>query len=184
MTEGDILTHICTPNPGGVMTPAEMANQVIPELEEARQNGVALDSALGRGNFGIEVARIQADLGVRPDTTSSDLTGGGRRFGVGLLDSMSKFLSIGYTLNDVVTWTTANAAKAIGQPDALGAIAVGREADLSIVDVVTGKWKFTDTINVVFTGDKAIVPVQTIRAGELYSPDWGPYPWGWLPEEA
>ena len=29
-----------------------------------------------------------------------------------------------------------------------------------------------------------MVPVQTVRAGELFSPDWGPYPWGWLPEEA
>jgi dihydroorotase len=184
MTEGDILTHICTPNPGGVMSPKEAAREVIPELEEARQNGVTLDSALGRGNFGIEVARIQAELGVRPDTTSSDLTAGGRTRGVGLLDSMAKFMSVGYSLADVVTWTTTNAARAIGQTDQLGAIAVGREADISIFDVVDGKWKFTDTINVEFTGDKALVPVQTIRAGELYSPDWGPYPWGWLPEEA
>jgi hypothetical protein len=29
-----------------------------------------------------------------------------------------------------------------------------------------------------------LVPVQTVRAGELFSPDWGPYAWGWLPEEA
>jgi dihydroorotase len=52
------------------------------------------------------------------------------------------------------------------------------------VDVVTGKWKFADTKEVAFTGEKALVPVQTVRAGVLYSPDWGPYPWGWLPEEA
>jgi dihydroorotase len=61
---------------------------------------------------------------------------------------------------------------------------VGREADLSIFDVATGKWKFYDTKEVPFTGEKALVPVQTVKAGELYSPDWGPYPWGWLPEEA
>jgi dihydroorotase len=68
--------------------------------------------------------------------------------------------------------------------DQLGAIAVGREADLSIFDVVDGNWKFTDTVQQVFTGTQALVPVQTIRAGELLSPDWGPYPWGWLPEQA
>jgi hypothetical protein len=28
------------------------------------------------------------------------------------------------------------------------------------------------------------VPVQTVRRGELFSPEWGPYPWGWLPEQA
>src|SRR5687767_10545430 len=92
----------------------------------ARERGVTLDSALGRGNFGIEVARIQADLGLMPDTTSSDLTLGGRTRGVGLLDSMTKFLAVGYTLADVVRMGTSNAAKAIGRSNELGAIAVGR----------------------------------------------------------
>ncbi len=183
-TEGDILTHLCTPHPGGVMDPADAARQTVPELEEARANGVLIDSALGRGNFGYEVARRQTELGVHPDTTSSDLTAGGRKLGVGLLDSMAKFMALGYSLADVVRMTTTNAARGIGLADQLGALAVGREADISIIDVVEGKWKFTDTIQQAFTGTKALVPVQTIRAGELFPPDWGPYPWGWLPEEA
>jgi dihydroorotase len=183
-TAADILTHLCTPNPGGVMDPSQAAKQSIPELQEARANGVVLDSALGRGNFGYEVARRQAEIGLHPDTISSDLTAGGRKFGVGLLDSMSKFLSLGYSLSDVVRMTTTNAARAIGLSDQLGAIAVGREADLSIVDIVEGKWAFTDTIKQPFTGTQALIPVQTMRAGELFSPDWGPYPWGWLPAEA
>ena len=183
-TEGDILTHLCTPHPGGLMDPTADGHTELPEVREARERGVALDSALGRGNFGIDVARRQADLGLVPDTTSSDVTLGGRARGVGMLDSMTKFMSIGYSLADVVKMATVNSAKAIGRQDTLGAIAVGREADLSIVDVATGRWKFTDTKEVPFTGEKALEPVQTIKAGELYSPDWGPYPWGWLPEEA
>jgi dihydroorotase len=183
-TEGDILTHLCTPNPGGVMDPSDAAKRSIPELREAHANGVLLDSALGRGNFGYEVARRQAEMGLQPDTTSSDLTGGGRRLGVGLLDSMAKFLSLGYLLSDVVRMTTSSAARGIGLADQIGAIAVGREADISIFDVVEGKWKFTDTIQQEFTGTQALVPVQTMRAGELFSPEWGPYPWGWLPPEA
>ncbi|HLZ28830.1 MAG TPA: amidohydrolase family protein [Chloroflexota bacterium] len=183
-TEADILTHLCTPNPGGVMDPSQAARQAIPELQEARANGVVLDSALGRGNFGYEVARRQAEIGLHPDTISSDLTAGGRTLGVGLLDSMSKFLSLGYTLSDVVRMTTSRAASAIGMSDTIGALAVGREADISIVDVVDGKWAFTDTIQQPFTGTQALIPVQTVRAGEFFSPDWGPYPWGWLPAEA
>src|SRR5579859_3849019 len=42
-TEADILTHLCTPNPGGVMDPSQAARQAIPELQEARANGVVLD---------------------------------------------------------------------------------------------------------------------------------------------
>ena len=166
------------------MDPFDAAKSTIPELKEARANGVVIDSALGRGNFGIEVARRQAEMGVQPDTTSSDLTGGGRKLGVGLLDSMAKFMSLGYTLADVVRMTTTSAAKAIGMADQVGAIAVGREADISIFDVVDGNWKFTDTVNQVFTGSTALVPIQTLRAGELFSPEWGPYAWGWLPPEA
>ncbi|MFN8525833.1 MAG: amidohydrolase family protein [Chloroflexota bacterium] len=182
--EGDILTHLCTPHPGGMMDPTGGSLRELPEVREARARGVTLDSALGRGNFGIEVARIQADRGLAPDTTSSDVTLGGRTRGVGLLDSMSKFMAVGYSLADVVRMATTNAAKAIGLTSELGAIAVGREADLSIFDVMSGHWRFTDTKEVPFTGEHALIPVQTIRAGELFSPDWGPYPWGWLPEEA
>jgi dihydroorotase len=182
--EGDILTHLCTPHPGGMMDPTADGRKELPEVREARARGVTLDSALGRGNFGINVARIQADLGLVPDTTSSDVTLTGRVRGVGLLDSMSKFMSIGHSLSDVVRMASINAARAIGRQDDLGAIAIGREADLSIVDVVSGKWKFFDTKEVPFTGEQALIPVQTIRAGTLFSPDWGPYPWGWLPEEA
>ena len=166
------------------MDPSEAAKQSVPELQEARANGVVLDSALGRGNFGYEVARRQAEIGLHPDTISSDLTAGGRKFGVGLLDSMSKFLSLGYSLSDVVRMTTANAARAIGMSHQIGALVVGREADISIIEVVEGKWAFTDTIQQPFTGTQALIPVQTMRAGELFSPDWGPYPWGWLPAEA
>lgn len=182
--EGDILTHLCTPHPGGMLDPTAGGKKELPEVREARARGVTLDSALGRGNFGIEIARIQADLGLTPDTTSSDVTLTGRARGVGLLDSMSKFMAVGYSLSDVVRMASVSAAKAIGRQDDLGAIAVGREADLSIFDVATGRWKFFDTKDVPFIGEKALVPVQTIKAGELFAPDWGPYSWGWLPEEA
>jgi dihydroorotase len=130
------------------------------------------------------VARRQAEMGLHPDTLSSDVTLGGRTRGVGLLDSMSKFLSLGYGLSDVVRMASSGAAKALGMENEIGALAVGRDADVTIFDVVSGKWKFTDTKEVPFTGDKVLVPVQTVRAGQLFSPDWGPYPWGWLPEEA
>ena len=97
---------------------------------------------------------------------------------------MAKFLAIGYTLADVVRMTTTNAARALGRAENLGAIAVGREADLSIFDIVSGQWRFLDTVGQVFTGEQALVPVHTIRGGELIAPDWGPHPWGWLPDQS
>jgi dihydroorotase len=183
-TEGDILTHLVTPNPGGVMDPTDAANKVVPEVQEARANGVTLDPASGRGNFGFEVAKRQAQMGLYPDTISSDITGGGRNMGVGLLNSMSKFMQVGYSFPDVVRMATSGAAKALRMSDQLGAIAVGREADLSIIELVEGRWKDTDTARQEFVFEKTLVPVHTVRAGELFAPDWGPFPWGWLPVDA
>lgn len=178
--EGDILTHLCTPHHGGVL---DTSRRPIPELAEAHATGVVLDSALGRGNFGYEVAAHQAQLGVMPDTISSDLTAGGLSFH-SLTECMAKFMAIGYSLSDVIRMTTANAAVAVGEQDTIGALAVGREADITVLDQVTGDYKFVDTIGTAFRGQHGLVPVQTIRAGELFAPRWGTHPWGWEPERA
>ena len=181
---GDILTHLATPHSGGVMLD-EARTKLVPELQEARARGVVLDPALGAGNFGFDVARQQADMGLHPDTISSDLTAMGRgRVVYSLMECMGRFMAVGYTVEDMVRMATVNAAKALGMEEELGAIAVGREADITILDVVYGRWKFVDTVQKVFTGEKALAPVLTIRAGEVFEPEWGPHPWGWLPEEA
>lgn len=177
---GDILTHLCTPSVGGV---GRSGGQLDPAIRAARERGVVLDSALGMGNFGYEVAREQYDRGLLPDTISTDLTLGGQSFH-SLTECMAKFMAIGYSLADVVQMTTANAAAAVRLADSAGALTVGREADITILDVSDGDFQFTDTRKEVFSGHHGIVPVQTIRAGELIAPRWGPHPWGWLPEAA
>jgi dihydroorotase len=98
-----------------------------------------------------------------------------------MTETMSKFLAVGLSLEEMILRTTANPAKALGMTDRLGAIAVGREADVSVLDVVDGDWQFTDSSGAHFKGTQAIIPVVTIRAGEVIAPDWGPHPWGWLP---
>ena len=179
---GDIVTHLCTPHPGGIL---DGNGRPLSAFTAARANGVIMDAALGRHNFSYEVARRQADLGIAPDTISTDITPGGYgEIVYSLMECMAKFLAIGYSLADVVRMTTTNAARALGCAEQLGAIAVGREADLSVFDLVSGRWRFLDTIGQAFTGEHAVVPVQTIRGGELIAPDWGPHPWGWLPEPA
>ena len=181
---GDILTHLATPNPGGVMAD-EARTQPVPQLQEARNRGVVLDPALGAGNFGFDLCRTQAELGLHPDTISSDLTAGGRtRVVYSLMECMGRFMAAGYTVSDMVRMSTANAAKALGMQDQIGAIKPGMEADITVLDVAKGKWSFIDTTQKQFTGETALTPVLTVKAGEVYTPDWGPHPWGWLPPEA
>lgn len=181
---GDILTHLATPHAGGVMAD-EARSQPVPELLEARARGVVLDPALGAGNFGFDLCRTQADLGLIPDTISSDLTAGGRgRVVYSLLECMGRFMAAGYTVQDMVRMSTVNAARALGLQDEIGTLKPGMEADISILDVANGKWSFIDTVQKPFTGEKALAPVLTVKAGEVFTPEWGPHPWGWLPPEA
>ncbi len=179
MEPGDVLTHLCTPNAGRVL---DDAGQPFPEVAEARAGGVILDSALGRGNFGYEVASRQAQLGLYPDTISSDLTAMGQTFH-SLLECMAKFMAIGYGLADVVRMTTARPASVLGLADEIGALAVGRDADITILDLVEGDFSFTDTAGQAFRGGYGLVPVHTLRAGLSHSPHWGTHPWGWLPAQ-
>lgn len=179
MEPGDIITHLCSHHAGGVMG---QGGTVISELRDAVKAGVTLDPAHGRFNFSFEVARRQLDQGVVPDTISTDMGLLNWKATVySMAETMSKFLAVGLSLEEVIRKTTANPAKALGLSDTLGAIAVGREADLSVLDIVAGDWEFTDSSSAHFRGTQAIVPAVTIRAGEVITPDWGPHPWGWLP---
>ena len=175
---GDILTHLCTPSAGGV---ERAADRMDPILRAARDRGVVLDSALGMGNFGYRVAQAQFERGLYPDTISSDLTLGGQSFH-SLMECMAKFMAVGYSLADVVKMTTVNAAAAIGYADTLGALKVGRAADITVFDLAEGDYIFTDTKKETFTGSWGIAPVQAVKAGEVFAPRWGTHPWGWLPQ--
>ena len=177
----DIITHVCTAHAGGLL---DADRKVLPQARAAKDAGVVMDPAAGRSNWSSEVCRIEADQGFQPDTISTDMSLPGRLSSVfSLTEAMSRFMACGYSLEQVVRMTTANAAKAMRLEDQIGAIKVGWDADLTILDDVTGRWRFRDTSGTAFSGEHALVPVQTVRAGELVSPDWGPHPWGWLPEE-
>jgi dihydroorotase len=174
---GDILTHLCTSHGGGVQ---DSSGRPVIEVREARERGVVLDPAIGGGNFAFDVARAQADQQLHPDTISSDLWGAIRNFH-SLLECMAKFMVVGYSLADVVEMTTSKAAKAIGMESVIGAIAVGREADITVIDVIDGDYRFTDHTGAAVRAEVGIVPVVTFRAGTMVEPGWGPHPWAWLP---
>ena len=182
LERGDIVTHLFSGNPGRII---DGGGRVIPEVLEAQERGVFLDTAHGRQNFSFRVARQALDQGVRPLSISTDMTPPGRRNTVhSLTEMLARFMALGFSLEDVIRMATANPASALGMQDALGSLAVGRAADISVLKEETGDWLFRDTEGDTLRGDKALVPVATVKGGEVYSPDWGPRPWGWLPDAA
>ena len=182
LDKGDIITHLFSGNPGRII---DNDGKVIQEILEAQERGVFLDTAHGRQNFSFDVAKAALDQGVNPRSISTDMTPPGRMNTVhSMTEMLARFMALGFSLEDVIRMTTANPAQALGMGDTLGSLAVGRPADISVLKEETGDWLFHDTEGNTLRGDKALVPVVTIKDGEAYSPDWGPRPWGWLPDSA
>ena len=181
MDEGDIITHLFSGNPGSHTGRA--AANVLPEVLEAQERGVFFDTAHGRQNFSFDVARRALDQGVRPLSISTDMTIPGRLNTVhSMTEMLSRFMALGFPLDDTIRMATLNPARAIGMDDALGSLATGRAADISVLEEATGDWLFRDTEGDTLRGDKALAPVLTVKGGEVFAADWGPHPWGWLPE--
>jgi dihydroorotase len=177
---GDILTHYFTANPGGVL---DANGKLVPEAREAADRGVWLDTAHGRMNFSFEVGRRCIDQGLLPHCISTDLTVPGRLNTVhSMTEIMTRFLGLGFTLPQVVTMCTANPAKAIGASDRLGTLAVGRQADISVLEIREGSWVVYDVLGAGLSCTRAVVPFVTVKRGTVFTPDWGPRPWGWEPD--
>jgi dihydroorotase len=180
LEKGDILAHIYTHQPGSLLNADGAA---MPEVFEARDRGVVMEASPGGSNFSFDVARRLMDQGLLPDVIGTDLTLRGRGFLVhSLTEIMAKFMALGLSLHDVIRMTTWNSAQVLGLNDRIGCLAPGYEADVTLLKLETGRWLFRDLPGEVLHGDTALVPIQTVRAGELCSPEWGPRPWGWLPE--
>jgi dihydroorotase len=179
---GDILTHYFTPNPGGVL---DANGKLVPEAREAVDRGVWFDTAHGRRNFSFDVGRRVIDQGLLPHCISTDLTVPGRLETVhSMTEIMTRFLGLGFTLPQVITMSTANPAKAIGAQDRLGSLAVGRQADISVLELEQGDWVVHDILGAGLRVNRAFAPHLTVKRGRVFTPDFGPRPWGWWPDPA
>ena len=179
---GDIITHLFSGNAGRIL---DDGGKVLPEIMEAQERGVFFDTAHGRQNFSFDVAKAALDQGVRPRSISTDLTIPGRLNTVhSLAEMLSRFMALGFGLVDVIRMATSEPAKALDMDGEIGSLAVGRAADISVLEEHTGDWLFRDTDGGTLRGDKALTPVLAVKAGEVFTAEWGPRPWGWLPDMA
>jgi dihydroorotase len=166
---GDILTHAYTgaPNLGGIFTNIVQDGYLIPEALAAKRRGVIIDVAHGGGSFDCTVAEAAIAQGCPPDTISSDIhVISGNTPGMPYLPwVMSKFLGLGFTLDQVVAMTTINPAKIIGRVPKLGSLQVGAPGDIAIMELIDGPVSFVDTRNNRREGRAYLKPVQTVTAG-------------------
>ena len=136
---GDIVTHAYTGwQPGAIV---DDAGRVVPGAGEARGRGVRFDVGHGAGSFTWPVAEAALADGFRPDTISSDL----HRFNIAtpvhdLATTLSKFLLLGLPIDDVIAMATTAPAAALGPAGLLlGTLAVGAEADVTVLRLEDGR---------------------------------------------
>ena len=163
---GDVLCH-CYNGTGNTI----LANdgKVLPGVKQAQSRGVILDAANGKFHFSFKVARQALAEGILPDIISSDLTVMTlyMDYVFGLPYVMSKYLSLGMDISDIVQRCTVAPAKWLGISEDLGTLANGAKADIAIFKLVERSTPFLDTFGEVFVGDKLLVPQMTMMNGKI-----------------
>ena len=162
----DVVTHAYTGwNPGGILTDS---GQVVAAAREARARGVRFDVGHGAGSFTWRTAEAALADGFRPDTISSDL----HRFNIAtpvhdLATTLSKFLLLGLSIDDVVAMATTAPAAALGPAGrGLASLAIGAAADVTILGLEEGRFELVDSAGTSRSARQRLVPVATVRAGE------------------
>jgi len=180
---GDLSALLDTLRPGDILTHAYSSvgnntvqnGKLVAAALAAKKRGVIIDVGHGGASFDYTVAEPAIQQGLVPDTIGSDIHAvSGNTPGMPYLPwVMSKFLNMGFSLEQVVTMATSAPAKVINRLDKLGTLAVGAPADVSILELVEGPVDFVDTRKNTRKGDKYLKPVATVRAGRPFG---RPYP--------
>ena len=168
---GDVLTHTYS----GAGNNTVQDGKVLPAALDAKRRGVVVDVGHGGGSFDYTVAEPAIAQGLVPDTISSDIHAvSGNTPGMPYLPwVMSKFLNLGFSLDEVVAMATINPARIIGRVEKLGTLQVGAPADVAILELVEAPVTFVDTRKNTRQGSRWLKPVQTVRAGRPFG---RPYP--------
>jgi dihydroorotase len=169
LEKGDILDHVFTWEAGGVIDPD---GNVVPEFRDAIERGIVLDISHGLNHFSFEVARHALDQGILPTTISTDLATMNREWPVvSLLVTMSKFLALGLSLDQIIEMTTINPARALGEDHRRGTLKPGSLADISILERIEGDFTFSDGRGGnTRKGEVLLVPHLTLKSGKEVMP--------------
>jgi len=165
MRPGDIHTHVFAQQ-FPIILPDGKLN---PIMNQARARGVFFDVGHGAGSFWFRNAVPAMKQGFVPDSMSTDLHTGNYSI-LSMNDVMSKFLSMGVPLEDIIRRSTVNPAHEIHRPE-LGTLSVGSEADIAVLDVLQGNFSYIDCGFARMNGKVKLTARMTVRAGRiLYDP--------------
>src|SRR5438046_701175 len=144
LKKGDVITHSFRGGDGGIL---DDNGRILPEVRSAVARGVRLDIGHGAGSFSFDTAEKALRQDLLPGTISSDV----HQFNINgpvfdLATTLSKFLHLGLTLEQVIERATSNPAATLGFPKGLGTLREGSEADVAVFSLHEGKYELTDSV--------------------------------------
>ncbi len=164
---GDIVTHCYTPQQPSIV---DERGRLRAAVRKAHERGVIFDVGHANGHFDFNLVRRAMGDGLPPDVISTDLHG---RMGpdnpvVDMPTTLTKFLHLGLTPDQIVATCTINPARVIGWQDRLGSLEVGREADLAVLALVDEPAILRDCVGGKMSVNQRIAVRWTIRGGQVF----------------
>jgi dihydroorotase len=183
---GDVLAHPFTRHPGGFV---DASGRLHPIVREALAKGVLIDVGHG-SHFSFTMARKVLEAGIIPFTLGADMHGyntkvpkpagspdkhpdeemhlfaGDTRFS--LTRAMSELLALGLTLEQVVPMVSSHCATMLKMEGALGTLAKGAAADVSVIADERGKWLLADNDGTQVTAERMLTPLFCLRGGKRF----------------
>lgn len=163
---GDIVTHMYTPEPGGLFDPD---GRVLDEAVQAQERGVVMDLGYAYQGFSFELAKQGLAAGFAPDTISTDLqVRTARRRVRSLASVLGRMMAAGMTLGEVTAAVTTRPRQVLGLPPL--AVEVGAPADLTAFWTLDLAQELSDATGRTFHLAPTVEVVATVRAGQLVPP--------------
>jgi len=167
MRPGDIITHAYENIQERQPVVDSVTGKVWPYVLEAQKRGVLFDVGHGGAGFWFSVAKPALKQGLLPNSFGTDLHRFSMNSGMkNMSNVMSKFLNMGMTLQQVIQRATWYAARSIKRED-LGQLSEGAVADITVFDVLQGKFGFIDAAGTRMEGNQKLETELTLREGKV-----------------
>jgi dihydroorotase len=163
---GDLHTH--TYNDRQVEIIDRFTGRVHDYAREARRRGVLFDLGHGAGSFLWPVASRAMAQNFPPDTISTDLHASSIMIPQSdMANCISKLMALGMSLEDAITRSTVNPARAIKRFPELGTLSPGHAADIAVLALRTGVFALKDAWGNKLLATRKLHCVLTVRNGEI-----------------
>ena len=154
LERGDVITHYLNGKANNLF---DDEGKPLHVLLDAIARGVHLDVGHGTASFSFKVAEAAKKHGIGLHTISTDIYRGNRLNGpvYSMAHVLSKFLYLGYSLEEVIAAVTTHAADWLKRPE-LGRIQVGDKANLTLFTLEQAPTALVDSEGDMRMGDRRI----------------------------